>query len=97
MPQLVMTSRSKIDNTKKWVRMLEIHGYVRKIGPSGNGYAGQYQNFILAKEQPLYPLVCERCGSKISAKKCEPEAVTPGSQTHTQPLKAADPKKGGIR
>jgi hypothetical protein len=72
-PGLVRTVEGcGLDNALRYLRRLERHGYVQKIGPSGSGRPGQHQEFALVKNPgPAHPVYCDRCNRPITAKTCK--------------------------
>jgi hypothetical protein len=73
-PDLVRTSPpASIDNVRKFLKRLEVHGYVAKTGCFTGGRPGRYQSYRLVRDHgPTHPLRCERCGRPL-CEKCTPE------------------------
>jgi hypothetical protein len=59
---------AKINNVRKFIRRLAVHGYVAKHGDYESGHAGVYQGWRLVRDTgPEYPTVCDRCGNVLDA------------------------------
>jgi len=71
---LVPTSRqAALENARKFVRRLEHHGYLRKVGPRATGLPGVFQAYALVEDVgPTPPPHCARCGRPLSAVACKP-------------------------
>lgn len=66
-PDLCKTARANENNVKKFVRSMTVHGYVAKQAGYVSGRKGAYQTFRLVRDVgPDYPLLCDKCGHKIS-------------------------------
>lgn len=68
-PDLVRTSPpATIGNVRKFVKRLEIHGYVAKTGGYIGGQAGRYQGYRLVVDNgATYPVRCARCGNPLGS------------------------------
>lgn len=65
-PELCMTTGSKVNNTRKFIRRLAEHGYVAKMGRHVPGRAGSYQGWQVVKDPgPVYPMRCDECGRPL--------------------------------
>lgn len=72
---LMRTTGSKHDNTRKYVVSLAVHGYVRENTAAGyiRGVKGAFKVWsITLNPGPDHPLVCAKCGQQITAPVCKP-------------------------
>ncbi|KQC11103.1 MAG: hypothetical protein APR55_08145 [Methanolinea sp. SDB] len=77
LPDLCRTADARINNVRKFVRRLEEHGYVAKVGGYVSGRGGSYQGWRLVKDAgPNYPTRCRRCGRPLG------EPCTPKEAEH---------------
>ena len=66
---LCRTTGANRNNVRKFVRSLEVHGYVAQLGEYVSGRAGVFRGLRLVKDVgPQRPLRCEICGRPL----CEP-------------------------
>ena len=65
---LCRTTGASRSNVRKFVKRLEIHGYVTQQGTWVSGRAGVYRGLRLVKDSgPVYPVRCEVCGRPLGA------------------------------
>jgi len=63
---LCRTSGAGRNNVRKFVKRLEVHGYVTQLGDYTSGRPGVYRGLRLVKDiGPNYPMRCERCGRPL--------------------------------
>ncbi len=79
---LCRTTGARRDNVKKFVRRLEVHGYVAQHGTYVGGRAGIFRGLRLVKDVgPRYPLCCEICGRPMN-KPCLSESEKSANEPH---------------
>ena len=65
---LCRTTGAKRSNVRKFVRRLEVHGYVVQQGSFTSGRAGVFRGLRLVKDiGPVYPMRCDTCGRPLGA------------------------------
>jgi hypothetical protein len=65
---LCRTSGAKRTNVRKFIKRLEIHGYVAQHGAYTSGRAGVFRGLRLVKDTgPQYPMRCDVCGRPLGA------------------------------
>ncbi len=65
---LCRTAGARRENVRKFVKRLEIHGYVVQQGEFISGRPGVYRGLRLVKDiGPQYPTRCERCGRPLGS------------------------------
>lgn len=69
---LVSVPGAKTSNLWKWLPGLCRHGFIRECGKV-RGAKGFENKYVIAKESRTRPMVCDRCGKAVTAKKCEAE------------------------
>jgi hypothetical protein len=79
-PDLCRSSGAAINNTRKFIRRLEAHGYVAKLDGYISGRSGSYQGYRLVRgiDRPYYPTRCERCGQPLG------DPCEPGKEKHDE-------------
>jgi hypothetical protein len=67
-PDLCRTAGAKRTNVRKFVKRLEVHGYVAQLGGYVSGRAGVFRGLRLVKDVgPVYPMRCELCGRPLGS------------------------------
>ena len=65
---LCRTAGAKRTNVRKFVKRLEVHGYVAQQGNFTGGRAGIFRGLRLVKDTgPVYPMRCELCGRPLGS------------------------------
>jgi DNA-binding IclR family transcriptional regulator len=65
---LCRTSGAKRTNVRKFVKRLEVHGYVVQQGHYVGGRVGVFRGLRLVKNTgPTYPMRCTSCGRPLGA------------------------------
>ena len=63
---LCRTSGAKRSNVRKFVKRLEVHGYIAQLGSYTSGRAGVFKGLRLVKDiGPHYPMRCDTCGRPL--------------------------------
>ena len=63
---LCRTSGAKRSNVRKFVKRLEVHGYIAQQGGYTSGRAGVFRGLRLVKDiGPHYPMRCDKCGRPL--------------------------------
>ncbi|MBU0665378.1 MAG: hypothetical protein KJ990_12660 [Proteobacteria bacterium] len=76
LPDLMRTATAKLDNTRKMVVQLTIHGYLREVPGYVSGRKGALKSWSIAiNPGPDYPMVCGQCGCPVTAKECKKAEV----------------------
>lgn len=71
LPDLVRTSGGKLDNIRKFVLGLTIHGYLSEVPGWQRGESGSFKSWSLRiNPGPGRPLLCQHCGQPTTAKEC---------------------------
>ena len=66
---LCRTSGAKRSNVRKFVKRLEVHGYIAQQGSFAGGRPGVFRGLRLVKDTgPLHPMRCDICGRPL----CDP-------------------------
>ncbi|MBI4928161.1 MAG: hypothetical protein HY835_10375 [Anaerolineae bacterium] len=65
---LARTAGATRGNVRKFVKRLEVHGYVAQEGGYVGGRAGEFRGLRLVKDVgPQYPTRCETCGRPLGS------------------------------
>ena len=71
-PQICTASGAKLNNTQRYLKRLETHGFVRAEGPRATGLPGVHTQYRLVRDiGPDHPVRCESCGKSLAAKTCK--------------------------
>lgn len=74
---LCRTTGAKRSNVRKFILLLEAHGYVAQVGVYTGGRPGSSRGLRLVKDVgPVYPVRCDVCGQPLS-KPCKPSEEVP--------------------
>jgi hypothetical protein len=64
---LCRTSGARRNNVRKFIKRLEVHGYVAQQGEYAGGRPGAFRGLRLVKDiGPRYPALCQTCGRPLS-------------------------------
>jgi len=65
---LAKTSGARRENVRKFVKRLEVHGYIVQHGPYSGGRPGVFRRLRLVKDVgPQHPTRCDKCGRSLGS------------------------------